>query len=75
MLGMVIDKHGKTYEEDFDPVFLTDSEEVDYVTDLICLPEEKFGLVLMKPGFAKQELDNGFVCASRYLEFLDYLLS
>ena len=75
LLGIVIDKHGETYEDDFDPVFFTDTEEVDYVTDLICLPQEKFGLVVMEPGFAMKELDNGFICASRYPEFLDYLLS
>ena len=76
LLGMVIDKNGETYEEDFDPVFTTDSEEVDYVTDLICLPQKKFDeLVIMKPGFAKKELNNGFVCASRYPEFLNYILN
>lgn len=75
LLGMYIDKNGETYDYSFDPVFLTDSEEVDYVTDLICLPQEKFGLVVMEPGFAMKELNNGFICASRYPEFLDYLLS
>ena len=75
ILGMLIDKHGETYEEDFDPVFLTDSEEVDYVTDLICLPKEKFNLVAMESSFGSRDLENGFVCASRYPEFLDYLLS
>ena len=38
LLGMFVDKNGQTYEYDFAPVFFTDSEEVDYVTDLICLP-------------------------------------
>lgn len=75
LLGMYIDKNGETYDYSFDPVFLTDSEEVDYITDLICLPQEKFGLVVMEPGFAMKELNNGIVCASRYREFLDYLLS
>ena len=76
LLGMFIDKNGITYDYSFDPVFLTDSEEVDFVTDLICLPKEKFdSLVVMESGFKKQELANGFVCASRYPEFLDYLLS
>ena len=75
LLGMFIDKNGATHEYDFAPVFLTNSEEVDYVTDLICLPQEKFGLVKMESGFAKRELDNGFVCASRYPEFLNYVLS
>ena len=75
LLGMFIDKNGETYDYCFDPVFFTDTEEVDYVTDLICLPQEKFGLVVMEPGFAMKELDNGFICASRYPEFFDYLLS
>ena len=76
LLGMIIDKNGETYEEDFDPVFFTDSEDVDYVTDLICLPQKKFDdLVIIEPGFAKKELNNGFVCASRYPEFLNYVLS
>ena len=75
LLGMFVDKNGQTYEYLFDPVFFTDTEEVDYVTDLICLPQEKWGLVVMEPGFAMKELDNGFICASRYPEFLDYLLS
>ena len=75
LLGMVIDKNGETYEEDFDPVFLTNSEEVDYVTDLICLPQEKFGLVVMESNFGMKELDNGFVCVSRYPDFLNYVLS
>ena len=75
LLGMFIDKNGHTYDYDFAPVFFTDSEEVDYVTDLICLPKEKFGLVVMEPGFKMQELNNGFICASRYPEFLDYLMS
>ncbi|MBE9048718.1 hypothetical protein IQ255_30810 [Pleurocapsales cyanobacterium LEGE 10410] len=76
LLGMFIDKNGQTYEYDFSPVFLTDSEKVDYVTDLICLPRKKFDdLVIMRPGFAKKELNNGFVCASRHPEFLNYVLS
>ena len=76
LLGMFIDKNGETYDYSFDPVFLTSSEEVDYVTDLICLPQKKFDdLVIMKPSFAKKELNNGFVCASRSSDFLDYLLS
>ncbi len=76
ILGMFIDKNGETYDYCFDPVFLTNNEEVDYVTDLICLPKQKFDdLVVMEASFAKRELDNGFVCASRYPEFLDYLLS
>ena len=45
-----------------------------YVTDLICLPQEKFNSVVTESGFAKRELDNGFVCASRYPELMDYLL-
>ena len=75
LLGMFIDKNGRTHEYDFAPVFLTNSEEVDYVTDLICLPQEKFGLVAMESSFAMKELDNGFVCASRYPDFLNYVLS
>ena len=75
LLGMFVDKNGETYEYLFDPVFFTDTEEVDYVTDLICLPQEKWGLVVMEPGFAMKELDNGFICASRYPEFLDCLLT
>ena len=75
LLGMFIDKNGRTYDYDFAPVFFTNSEPVDYVTDLICLPQEKFGLVEMKPGFSRAELDNGFICASRYPEFLNYLMS
>ena len=76
LLGMFVDKNGRTYEYDFAPVFFTDSEKVDYVTDLICLPQKKFDdLVIMEPGFAKKELNNGFVCASRYPEFLNYVLS
>ena len=76
LLGMFVDKNGQTYEYDFAPVFFTDSEEVDYVPDLICLPQKKFDdLVIMEPGFAKKELNNGFVCASRYPEFLNYVLS
>ena len=76
ILGMFVDKNGQTYDYDFAPVFFTDSEEVDYVTDLICLPQQKFDdLVIMEPGFAKKELNNGFVCASRYPEFLNYVLS
>ena len=76
ILGMYVDKNGQTYDYDFAPVFFTDSEEVDYVTDLICLPQQKFDdLVIMELGFAKKELNNGFVCASRYPEFLNYVLS
>ena len=76
ILGMFVDKNGQTYDYDFAPVFFTDSEEVDYVTDLICLPQQKFDdLVIMEPSFAKKELNNGFVCASRYPEFLNYVLS
>ena len=76
LLGMFVDKNGQTYEYDFSPVFFTDSEEVDYVTDLICLPKKKFdNLVIMESGFAKKELNNGFVCASRYPKFLNYVLN
>ena len=75
LLGMFIDKNGRTHDYDFAPVFLTDSEEVDYVTDLICLPKEKFGLVAMESDFGMKELDNSFVCASRSSDFLDYLLN
>ena len=76
LLGMFVDKNGQTYDYDFAPVFFINSEKVDYVTDLICLPEKKFDdLVIMEPGFAKKELNNGFVCASRYPEFLNYVLS
>ena len=76
LLGMFVDKNGRTYDYDFAPVFFTDSEKVDYVTDLICLPRKKFdNLVIMEPGFAKKELNNSFVCASRYPEFLNYVLS
>lgn len=75
LLGMFIDKNGRTHDYDFAPVFFTNSEKVDYVTDLICLPEEKFSLVVMESDFGMKKLDNGFVCASRYPEFLDYLLS
>ncbi len=75
-LGMFVDKNGQTYDYDFAPVFFTNSEEVDYVTDLICLPKKKFdNLVIMESGFAKKELNNGFVCASRYPKFLNYVLS
>ena len=75
ILGMFIDKNGRTHDYSFDPVFLTNSEEVDYMTDLICLPKEKFNLVVMEPGFAMKELENDFFCASRYPEFLNYLMS
>ena len=75
LLGMFIDRYGETYEYDFTPVFTTNSEKVDYITDLICLPKEKFGLVEIEPGFSMKELDNGFICASRYPEFLNYLMS
>ena len=75
LLGMVIDTYGETMDYNLDPIFSTESEELLYLTGLICLPQEKFGLVSMKPSFAMKELDNGFICASRYLEFFHYLLS
>ena len=75
LLGMVIDTYGETMDYNLDPIFLTESKELLYLTGLICLPREKFGLVVMKPKFKMKELDNGMVCASRYSEFFDYLLS
>lgn len=74
LLGMVIDKYGETMDYNLDPIFSTEEEELLYLTGLICLPQEKFGLVSMKPKFKMKELNNGMVCASRYPEFFDYLL-
>lgn len=75
VLGMFIDKNGQTYDYDFAPFFLTDSEEIDYVTDLVCTPKDKLERIKVEPNFGVKELENGFVCVSRYPEFLDYLLS
>lgn len=76
LLGMFIDKNGKTYDYDFDPFFTKDEGRIECFTDLICVPEEKLSRVNIDSILdTVRWLDNGMVCASENIAFLEYLLS
>ena len=76
LLGMFIDKNGKTYDYDFDPFFTKDEGIIECFTDLICVPENKLSRVNIDSVLdTVRWLDNDFVCASENITFLEYLLS
>lgn len=72
-LGMFIDAGGRTYDFDFDPFFIHNEGEIDYITELICVRKDKLNKILINSNHTVRELNNDFVCVTSNKEFLDFI--